>query len=146
MMWRNVLKNLIGSPVVWIIAAMTLTLGFGVWGGYSLASDHAAAQLALKDVAYNTLVISYQDQHAKDVQAAITKGKEQQRKADEAAILLAKSVPELIAQNQKLKKDISHVLQADKPRQDNSANGCTEYNGIGPNSLRLYTEALGYSQ
>ena len=141
MTWRSLLKGVFGNQVVWIF--LVVFLG-GLVSGIGWTANKYKAQLAIKDSTYNTLVASYQEQHAKDLQAALTKGEMLQQKADQAAIEIAKSNQVLIAQNQKLQKDINYVLQADKPKQDATANGCNEFNGIGPLSLQLYNSALGY--
>ncbi|MDO4434588.1 MAG: hypothetical protein Q4B82_08430 [Alysiella sp.] len=116
-----------------------LAFSGAVWtSGYRVAAYRYQAETGYLKTQYANEAAERERQHTQSLQAALNDVQKWQDFAQKQGVQLAQAQQKLDAQTAQINKEISHVIQKD------NSNGIT-FNGLGDDSLRLYRQALGYS-
>ncbi|MDO4434730.1 MAG: hypothetical protein Q4B82_09165 [Alysiella sp.] len=122
---------------VW--TAVYVSCGIAIFTmGYRTATNRLQTEMGYLKTQYANEAAEREKRHAQSLQAALNEAQKWQDFAQKQGVQLAQAQQKLDAQTAQINKEISHVIQKD------NSNGIT-FNGLGDDSLRLYRQALGYS-
>lgn len=129
------------KPLPWWVKPLLVTALIGTAGyavdqfGYQRAANLYAAKLATADAGHSRTLLHLTEQRLTEQAAAQAEYQRLNQLAHQVGVELLQSRGELASAQRQLKQRIPHVTHSDGPR----------FTGLGPDSLRLYRQLLGYT-
>ncbi|MCQ4142823.1 hypothetical protein [Vogesella sp. AC12] len=119
-----------------LLAALIGAAGYAVdQFGYQRAANLYAGKLATADATHSRALLRLTEQRLAEQATAQAEYQRLNQLAHQVGVELLQSRAELATTQRQLKQRIPHVTHSDGPR----------FTGLGPDSLRLYRQFLGYS-
>lgn len=105
--------------------------------GYFSAKRHAEALLLAKEKTWLEQEVQAREAFTQAIEAAAVENQKWQHFSQDLSVKLARSQREADILKTRLNQEVNHAVEQDK-----KAGHCVD--GLGPNGLRLYQQALGY--